>query len=82
MIYGTEEDSYAALPKYLEDLKRNNPDSVIELECIEEGPGIHRFRRAFICYGASAKGFAFCCPVLGLDGTHLKGKYKGMPIPI
>ena len=32
----------------------------------------------FICYAASAIGFEYCPPVLGLDGTHLKMKYKGV----
>lgn len=72
-INGTEEDSYAAMPKYCEDLKRNNPGSTIVFESIE-----NRFHRVFICYGACASGFAYCCPVIGIDGTHLKSKYRGM----
>ena len=32
----------------------------------------------FVCYSASAIGFAYCRPVLRLDGTHLKTKYKGI----
>jgi hypothetical protein len=78
-INGTEEDAYTALPKYCDDLKRNNPGSTIVLEFYVEESGMqHRFRRMFICYGASAVGFGFCCPVLGLDGTHLKSKYRGI----
>jgi hypothetical protein len=76
-INGTEEESFAAMSKYCEDLKRNNPGSTIVFECTEEEGNQSRFSRVFICYGASAIGFGFCCPVLGLDGTHLKSKYKG-----
>ena len=39
----------------------------------------------FICYGATAKGFEYCRavrPVLGLDGTHLKAKYKGILLTV
>jgi MuDR family transposase len=77
-INGTEEEAFAAMPKYCEDLKRNNPGSTIILECTEEEGNQSRFNRVFICYGASAIGFGFCCPVLGLDGTHLKNKYRGV----
>src|SRR5271169_3635530 len=75
-INGTEEEAYAAMPKYCEDLRHNNPGSTIELEC-HEVEGGSRFYRVFICYGASAIGFAVCCLVLGLDGTHLTSKYRG-----
>ena len=32
----------------------------------------------FVCYSTSAMGFIYCCLVLGLDGTHLKAKYRGL----
>jgi transposase-like protein len=38
----------------------------------------NKFFRMFVCHGASATGFAACRPLLGLDGTHLKHKYKGI----
>ena len=79
-INGTEEDAYSALPKYCEDLKRNNPGSAIVLETASEpeNPDTNHFKRLFICFGALAVGFAFCYPLLGLDGTHLKSKYRGV----
>src|SRR5439155_3404459 len=76
-INGTDEDSYNALPKYCDDLGRNNPDSTIVLECTSEEEN-SRFRRMFVCYAASAIGFGYCPPVLGLVGTHLKTKYRGI----
>ena len=76
-INGTEEESYEKLPEHCEDLKRNNPGSTIVFECTPEEDG-RRFRRVFICYGATASGFQYCRPVLGLDGTHLNSKYKGI----
>lgn len=76
-INGTDEDSYNALPKYCDDLSRNNPDRTIVLECTSEA-GNRRFQRMFVCYAASAVGFGYCLPVLGLDGTHLKTKYRGI----
>ena len=77
-INGTAEDSYHKMPEYCEDLNRNNPGSTIVLERSTEEAGISRFKRVFICFGASTMGFQFCRPILGLDGTHLKSKYRGM----
>ena len=77
-INGTDEDSYLALPKYCVDLNRNNPGSKIVLESAPDEVVGQRFRRMFVCYGASAMGFVFCRPVLDLDGTHLNAKYRGV----
>ena len=77
-INGTDEESYFALPKYCEDLKRNNDGSKVVLESTSEEEVGQRFRRMFVCYGASAMGFVYCRPVLGLDGTHLNAKYRGV----
>lgn len=77
MVDGNDKDAYKSLPKYCDNLCRNNPGSKIILESIDE-ERTHRFSRVFVCYGAAAKGFAYCRPVLGLDGTHLKAKYKGI----
>ena len=76
-INGNEEDAYAAMPKYCEALKRNNPNSIIMLECTPEENG-NRFHHTFIYYSASATGFGYCRPILSLDGTHLKSKYHGV----
>ena len=35
----------------------------------------HKFRWLFIAYDTSRNDFAFCCPILGIDGIHLKTKY-------
>ena len=75
-INGSHEESYAYLPKYCEDLNAANPGSLIALDRTAE----NKFRRVFICYGASAKGFANCRPILGLDGTHLSSKYQGKSV--
>lgn len=77
-INGTDEDSYRALPIYCEDLSRNNPGSKIVLESAANDDGGYRFKRIFVCYGASAKGFVYCKLVLGLDGTFLIAKYRGV----
>ena len=74
LINGTHEESYSLLPKYCEDLVNSNPDTTAILEKDQN----NKFLRIFISYGATAKGFAHCLPILGLDGTHLKSKYLGI----
>ena len=73
-INGSHEDSYAQLPQYCTDIVTSNPGSTVVIERTDD----NRFLRLFICYAASAIGFAHCRPVLGLDGAHLKGKYLGI----
>ena len=72
-INGTHESAYGLLPKYCSDLQQANPGSIISLECTEE----NKFKCIFVSFGASGQGFAHCRLLLGLDGTHLKSKYKG-----
>jgi MULE transposase domain/MuDR family transposase/SWIM zinc finger len=73
-INGSHEDAYAQLPQYCTDLVTSNPGSTVVIERTDD----NRFLRLFICYAASASGFAHCRPILGLDGAHLKGKYLGI----
>lgn len=62
------------MPKYCEDLVNANARTTAFVERTESG----KFHRMFMAFGASAKGFAYCHPILGLDGTHLKSKYLGI----
>ena len=71
---GTHEDSYKNLPRYCEDLEVADPNSKVVVERTAE----NKFQRLFLCHGACASGFGYCRPLLGLDGTHLKSKYKGI----
>jgi hypothetical protein len=72
---GTHNAAYQALPKYCADIVASNPNSVAFVEKTPDD----KFKRLFICYGACALGFAYCRPVLGLDGTHLKTTFQGTP---
>ena len=74
LVNGKHEDSYKALPQYCQDIERTNPNSKAVIETTSE----NKFLRMFVCYGASAVGFAHCGPILGLDGTYLKIKYLGI----
>ncbi|XP_038892626.1 uncharacterized protein LOC120081651 [Benincasa hispida] len=70
---GTLEESYVVLHAYCEALKIENPRTVFEIE-LEESK---YFKYVFMVLGASLRGFKSCRPVIIIDGTHLKGKYKG-----
>ena len=74
LINGSHEEAYARLPKYCEEIQCSNPGSTVHLD-IE--PTTSQFKRVFICFAASVMGFAYCRPLLGLDGTHLKHTYQG-----
>ncbi|XP_020264543.1 uncharacterized protein LOC109840345 [Asparagus officinalis] len=59
---------------YEKKVKETNPGSYI---CIDQNEG--RFKRLFICYAACIVGFLNGCrPLLFLDGTFLKDRYKGL----
>jgi MULE transposase domain/SWIM zinc finger/MuDR family transposase len=74
-INGTHQDAYARLPQYCEDILKTNPGSTAIFETDLE---TQKFTRIFISFGASASGIAYCQPIIGLDGTHLKHKYRGI----
>ncbi|XP_040371766.1 uncharacterized protein LOC112193244 isoform X2 [Rosa chinensis] len=73
MLHGSEAFGYSLLPWYIDTLKRTNPGSYCILDSLD-----NRFRRLFISYGACINGFKYCRPMLFLDGTFIKNKYKGM----
>jgi hypothetical protein len=79
VINGSHEEAYNSLPKYCQEIQRSNPGSTVQLDV---DPTTHRFNRVFICFGASAMGFAYCRPLLGLDGTHLTHTYQGITISV
>ncbi|KAL5562493.1 hypothetical protein UlMin_032240 [Ulmus minor] len=71
---GTPEQSYKLLPGYLHMLMDTNPGSVVNLE-VSDG---NKFQYLFIAFVASIHGFSYCRPVISIDATHLKGKYRGV----
>jgi hypothetical protein len=71
---GSVENSYHLLPVYCHQIIQSNPDSVAQFETDER----RRFQRIFVPYYACIRGFmSGCRRLLGIDGTHLKGKYLG-----
>ncbi|XP_020426581.1 uncharacterized protein LOC109950849 [Prunus persica] len=48
-----------------------------ELAKLDVHAGINRFRRFFVSFGGCIAGFQYCIPLLFIDATFLKSKYKG-----
>ncbi|XP_020263176.1 uncharacterized protein LOC109839159 [Asparagus officinalis] len=72
-MYGFSYESYDQLRWYEQKVKETNPGSYI---CIDQNEG--KFRRLFICYAACIISFLNGCrPLLFLDETFLKDRYKG-----
>ncbi|XP_058784552.1 uncharacterized protein LOC131659363 [Vicia villosa] len=83
-VYGNWENSYNELPHYLLALKKFVPGTVVEMQTLpvytDDGTvvnGKQIFHRLFWAFQPSIKGFAYCKPILQVDGTWLYGKYKG-----
>ena len=74
-LFGDNSTQFDDLRWYVQTANRTNPNSVIELD-VDESTG--RFRRLFVSFFGQINGFQFCRPLLFLDGTFLKGRYKGI----
>ena len=55
-------------------LRETNLDTVVNLKVGLE----NRFKYLFIVFDDSIKGFQYCRPVVIVDSTHLKEKYRGV----
>ncbi|XP_012851021.1 PREDICTED: uncharacterized protein LOC105970742 [Erythranthe guttata] len=75
MIFGDETSSYSYLQSYFDEVGKTNPGSIFHLD-VEVEKQI--FRRCFFAFAACLDGFKFCRPVVMLDGTFFKGRYKGV----
>ena len=74
-LHGSWEDLYNLVPDMVAALNKLNPGSTIKNEVDK----FCRFQRLFVCFKACKDGFLEGCrPLLGLDGCHLKTKYKGV----
>ena len=55
-------------------LKKVNPGTVTRIEVDRE----NRFKYLLLAFGAAIKDFQYMKKVIGIDGTFLKGPYKGV----
>lgn len=74
LTYGSPKDSYQLLPSYCHALREANPGSHTDLYIDTD----NRFLYFFMSFGPSIRGFQqYLRPIIAVDGTHLKGRYKG-----
>ncbi|KAL7164194.1 hypothetical protein ACSBR2_040165 [Camellia fascicularis] len=73
-LFGDFASSFDQLRWYLETGMRTNHGSVFELN-VEESNGC--FQRLFVAFHGCLYDFQFCRPLLFVDGTFLRGRYKG-----
>ena len=72
-LRGTPEESFRLLPLWCSMLEKNNPETLTRIETAVD----NSFLYFFMALGQSRAGFNKVRPVVAVDGTHLKGKYKG-----
>ena len=73
-IFGVYTESFNQLRWYGNVAKETNPGTEVFLE---SQPTSNRFSRFFIAFKASLDGFKHCRPMLFIDATSLKGRFKG-----
>ncbi|XP_021758389.1 uncharacterized protein LOC110723345 [Chenopodium quinoa] len=79
-IHGGFAESYALLPRFAEMIKSTNPRSYALITCSgDSGTQEHQFKACLFSLDATMKGFlGGCRPIIGIDGAHLSGYYKGI----
>ena len=73
-IYGNHTLSFNKLRLYFKEAEKFNPGSRFVIETNAES---HRFERCFVAFKACLFDFNFIRPMIFLDVTFLKGRYKG-----
>ncbi|XP_019227559.1 PREDICTED: uncharacterized protein LOC109208859 [Nicotiana attenuata] len=74
LLRGTTEQNYKQLPSYLYMIEQKNPGSYTNIQRDAE----NKFVYIFFMYGASISGWKYCRPLIEVDGTFLKNKYRGV----
>jgi hypothetical protein len=88
MVDGSFRDQYTRIHDYTHELMRSNPESTMRVSTMPyqgteedlERPGAvlcPHFQRMYICLKAYEDSFFKCRPIIGLDGSFLKGYYGG-----
>lgn len=80
-LFGGHAQSYAEMPAYTRIICDTNPGSKAYCSFVESEsiPRQLLFTTIFISFTAMWKGFlGGCRPLIGIDGTHLKGNYGGI----
>ncbi|XP_017972857.1 PREDICTED: uncharacterized protein LOC108661344 [Theobroma cacao] len=75
LVFSPSEESFQLFPSYFHMLEHENPDIVT---CVTTD-GEQRFKYCFWVFGSCIQGFSVVMrPVVAIDATHLKGRFKGI----
>ncbi|WVZ64280.1 hypothetical protein U9M48_013826 [Paspalum notatum var. saurae] len=76
-LKGKWDDSFEHVFSFKAEVEKTNPGSLVDIEFEQVGKKM-RFTRMFVALKACVDGFLDGCrPFLGVDSTHLTGKWKG-----
>ncbi|XP_077219697.1 uncharacterized protein LOC143853882 [Tasmannia lanceolata] len=78
---GNAKASYRILPAYAQEMERCNSGTIMRVYRSRElwRGGDHTFGPLFWSFGSSIRAFSRTIrPLILIDGTHLRGKYKGI----
>nr|XP_027067498.1 uncharacterized protein LOC113693120 [Coffea arabica] len=83
IIHGSESDQYGKLGAYMNEIQKSNPGSSIILKTVDESTSVatqqQRFQKLYVCFNGVKQGFLDGCrPLIGVDGTFLKGSVGGV----
>ncbi|XP_070006026.1 uncharacterized protein [Nicotiana sylvestris] len=73
-IRGTPEENYQILPSYLHMMVAKNPGTYTSIKRDAQ----NRFAYLFFTPVASVAGWSYCRPVIAVNATFLKSKYRGV----
>lgn len=78
-MYGNWESNISELPNHMDAVIRRNPNTrvVWKFEKGEKNESRRTLRYLFWSFGACVQAFQHTFPVIMVDGTHLRGTYKG-----
>ncbi|XP_019250877.1 PREDICTED: uncharacterized protein LOC109229777 [Nicotiana attenuata] len=74
LLRGTTEQNYEQLASYLYMIEQKNPGSYTNIQRDSD----NRFVYIFFIYDASISGWRYCRPLIAVNGTFLKNKYRGV----
>ncbi|KAL5569114.1 hypothetical protein UlMin_025689 [Ulmus minor] len=74
LIRGSPEQSFHVLPSYFHMLEKLNLGTITRIEVDRES----RFKYLFLAFGVAIRGFRYMRKVVRIDGTFLKGQYRGV----
>ncbi|XP_074341929.1 uncharacterized protein LOC141679327 [Apium graveolens] len=78
-VYGSWAKTYQALPMFLAAIMKTNPGTIAEIDAVPHAKerGTSVCKRIFWSLKAMMDGWQHARPVISIDGTFLKGRYRG-----